>query len=188
MKNHLLSPEVIAAIITVGGSVSTFLLASLFSMLSRKMDFKHFVAKEALNRRLSFYEELVRWLPVEKLSESVQPKQPVSCTLKDIFMQHFGEFADFILRARLYASDDVVRELIAFQEAYNVVLSKAIADKNLNKHGVSGKSGGDIEIDALIALCRKCTDRIIDIVSSEVAADIPRKDFGKVSQKRNQKR
>lgn len=187
MKNYFASPEVVSAIITVGGSVVTFLLASLFSVRSRRIDEGHYLRREMLNHRLSFYEELMRWMPVEKLSENVKPQELEPEPLSKIFMQHFSELSELIIRARLYASDDVVRELIALQKEYNIILGEALTNKNLNKHRVNGKSGGDIEIDGLLCLCRSFNDRIITLISTETTAYFPRTGFRKVVEKRDKK-
>lgn len=187
MENCSIPSEIISALIAVGGSVITFILASLFSVRSRRIDEKHYFHREMLSRRLSYYENLLRWLPVEKLSENVNPQYLGSENLSKIFMQHFSELAEFIVRARLYASDDVVRELLAFQKEYNLILSESLSNKNLNKLPVNGKSCGDIEIDGLLCLCRSYADRIITLISTETSTYFPCTDICKVVEKRDKK-
>lgn len=126
-------------------------------------------------------------MPVEKLSENVKPQELEPEPLSKIFMQHFSELSELIIRARLYASDDVVRELIALQKEYNIILGEALTNKNLNKHRVNGKSGGDIEIDGLLCLCRSFNDRIITLISTETTAYFPRTGLRKVVEKRDKK-
>lgn len=126
-------------------------------------------------------------MPVEKLSENVKPQELEPEPLSKIFMQHFSELSELIIRARLYASDDVVRELIALQKEYNIILGEALTNKNLNKHRVNGKYGGDIEIDGLLCLCRSFNDRVITLISTETTAYFPRTGLRKVVEKRDKK-
>ena len=64
--------EIIAALITVGGSVLTFALASWFSLISRNADDKRYLCHQLLYHRFKFYEELLFWLPVEQLTKVIK--------------------------------------------------------------------------------------------------------------------
>lgn len=188
MENCSIPSEIISALIAVGGSVLTFFLASLFSLYSRKEDFNQVLRKESLNRRFSFYEELTNWLPVENILKSIDtfPKMNLE-SYAGIFRNHFSEFAYFILRARLYASNEVLRELIASQEEYKIVLSKALADKAVYQSEVHLVEEGDDIFDSLLDLGRRCTDRIINIIAKEISFDELSKNKSKLDKKRNKK-
>lgn len=187
MKNCALPSEIISAIITVGGSVLTFFLASWFSAHSRKTDERFYYIRELLNHRLAYYENLLNWLPSVRLLDTIESKKLSSGSLEEIFVQDFAELTQFIVRARLYASDEVIRELIVFQEEYNVALSKALSDKKDNKPHVDGKFCGDANIDFIVNVRKSRADRIITAVSAEMTANSPYTVFGKLKKKRNQK-
>lgn len=187
MKNCALPSEIISAIITVGGSVLTFFLASWFSAHSRKLDERFYYIRELLDRRLAYYEDLLNWLPSARLLDAMESKKFSSGSLEEVFIQDFAKLTQFIVRARLYASNEVIRELIVFQEEYNVSLSKALSDKKVNKAPVDGKSCGDANIDSLVNIRTSCAERIITAVSAEMTANSPYTVFGKLKKKRNQK-
>lgn len=156
--------EIIAALITVGGSIFTFFLASLFSFLSKKEDDKKLFKKEVLDRRLLFYEDLIRWLPVEKLAEDLSVEKlhlhVKLILLLDPFIKHFGELSEFIFRARLYGSDEVFRELIAFQKEFNTALSEALSHKDGEKLLVNVKETREKILNPISVLNRNWADRI----------------------------
>jgi hypothetical protein len=187
MENYALPSEIVSAIITVGGSVLTFFLASWFSAHSRKTDEKFYYIRELLNHRLAYYEDLLSWLPSVRLLDAMESEELSSGSLEEVFVKDFAELTQFIVRARLYASDEVIRELIVFQEEYNVALSKALSDKKDNKPHVDGKSCGDVNIDSLVNIRKSRADRIITAVSAEMTANSPYTVFGKLKKKRNQK-
>lgn len=143
--------EIIASLITVGGSIFTFFLASLFSFLSKKEDDKKLFKKEVLDRRLLFYEDL----SVEKLHLHVK-----LILLLDPFIKHFGELSEFIFRARLYGSDEVFRELIAFQKEFNTALSEALSHKDGEKLLVNVKETREKILNPISVLNRNWADRI----------------------------
>lgn len=165
----------------------TFFLASWFSANSRKIDEKFYYIRELLNHRLAYYENLLNWLPSVRLLDTIESKKLSSGSLEEIFVQDFAELTQFIVRARLYASNEVIRELIVFQEEYNVSLSKALSDKKVNKAPVDGKSCGDANIDSLVTIRTSCAERIITAISAEMTANSPYTVFGKLKKKRNQK-
>lgn len=178
MKNLFASSEVISAVITVFGSVITFLLASLFSLHSRKIDERHYFARELLNRRLSYYEDLIHWLPVERILESIDNMASMNLdSFADIFTHHFSEFTDFIVRARLYGSNEIFRELVAFKKEYKVRLEKALADKKIYKSSVNIPEGGEDIFNSLLDLSQRYVARITAIISKELALDDIRADF-----------
>ena len=95
----------------------------------------------------------------------------------DIFSHHFSEFTDFIVRARLYGSHEIFRELVAFKKEYKVRLEKALADKKVYKGTVNIPEGGEDIFDPLLDLSRRYVARISTIISKELALDDIRTDF-----------
>ena len=165
----------------------TFFLASWFSAHSRKTDEKFYYIRELLNHRLAYYEDLLSWLPSVRLLDAMESEELSSGSLEEVFVKDFAELTQFIVRARLYASDEVIRELIVFQEEYNVALSKALSDKKINKPSVNWKTSRDVNIDTLIGIRKSCTERIMTVISSEMTANSPYTAFGKPKKKRNKK-
>lgn len=188
MENCPIPSEIIAAIITVGGSVLTFFLASLFSMVSRKMDFNQVLKKEILNKRFELYEDLVRWLPVENILKAFDDGSGMGLdSYADVFRHHFSEFAYFVLRARLYASEEVFRELVAAQEEYKLALSKSLADKKIYQSKVHVVEAGSDIFDPLLDLGRRRADLLISVIAKELAFDKFGKDKTKFYKERNEK-
>lgn len=188
MENCPIPSEIIAALIAVGGSVLTFLLASLFSMISRKMDFNQVLKKEILNKRFELYEDLVRWLPVENFLKAINNSLNTGLdSYADVFQHHFSEFAYFVLRARLYASEEVFRELVAAQEEYKLALSKALADKKVYQTEVHVVEAGDDIFDPLLDLGRRRANLLVSVIAKELAFDKLGKDKSKFYKERNEK-
>ena len=179
--------EIIAAFITVGGSVLTFALASWFSLISRNADEEKYLCHELLDRRFRFYEELLFWLPVEQLTKVISTKDFNLGSYRTIFVEHFGEFSKFIARARLYASDEVTAELVAFQESYNGILSEILRNKISDEVFIDLIERGKDPFSPLLDLHRTFADRIILIVSEEMTINAIQKDFGKSKKKRYKK-
>lgn len=164
-----------------------FILASWFSVISRNADEKNFLCREMLNRRLSFYEKLLRWLPEEHLANVISSKDFNLSSYRSIFTKHFGEFTDFIVRARLYASDEVTAELISFQESYNSTLSKILRDKISDELFIDLIERGKDPFAPLLNLHKLSADRVILIISEEMRIDNIQKSFRKSRHKRNKK-
>lgn len=179
--------EIIAAIITVGGSVLTFALASWFSLISRNADDKRYLCHQLLDHRFKFYEELLFWLPVEQLTKVISTKDFNLSSYRTVFMDHFGEFSKFIARARLYASDEVTAELVAFQESYNDIFSEILRNKISDEVFINLVERGKDPFSPLLDLHRTFADRIILIVSEEMTINAIQKDFGKSKKKRYKK-
>lgn len=179
--------EIIAAIITVGGSVLTFALASWFSLISRNADDKRYLCHQLLDHRFKFYEELLFWLPVEQLTKVISTKDFNLSSYRTVFMEHFGEFSKFIARARLYASDEVTAELVAFQESYNGILSEILRNKISDQIFIDLIERGKDPFSPLLELHKTFADRIILIVSEEMTLDAIQKSFGKSKKKRYKK-
>lgn len=179
--------EIIAAIITVGGSVLTFALASWFSLISRNADDKRYLCHQLLDHRFKFYEELLFWLPVEQLTKVISTKDFNLSSYRTVFMEHFGEFSKFIARARLYASDEVTAELVAFQESYNDIFSEILRNKISDEVFINLVERGKDPFSPLLDLHRTFADRIILIVSEEMTINAIQKDFGKSKKKRYKK-
>ena len=95
----------------------------------------------------------------------------------DIFTHHFPEFTDFIVRARLYGSNEIFRELVAFKKEYKVRLEKALADKKIYKSSVNIPEGGEDIFNPLLDLSRRYVARITAIISKELALDDIRADY-----------
>ena len=179
--------EIIAAIITVGGSVLTFALASWFSLISRNADDKRYLCHQLLDHRFKFYEELLFWLPVEQLTKVISTKDFNLSSYRTVFMEHFGEFSKFIARARLYASDEVTAELVAFQESYNDIFSEILRNKISDEVFINLVERGKDPFSPLLDLHRTFADRIILIVSEEMTINAIQKHFGKSKKKRYKK-
>ena len=179
--------EIIAAIITVGGSVLTFALASWFSLISRNADDKRYLCHQLLDHRFKFYEELLFWLPVEQLTKVISTKDFNLSSYRTIFMDHFGEFSKFIARARLYASNEVTAELVAFQKSYNDIFSEILRNKISDEVFINLIERGEDPFSPLLDLHRTFADRIILIVSEEMTINAIQKDFGKSKKKRYKK-
>lgn len=179
--------EIIAAFITVGGSVLTFALASWFSLISRIADDKRYLCHQLLDHRFKFYEELLFWLPVEQLTKVISTKDFNLSSYRTVFMEHFGEFSKFIARARLYASDEVTAELVAFQESYNDIFSEILRNKISDEVFINLVERGKDPFSPLLDLHRTFADRIILIVSEEMTINAIQKDFGKSKKKRYKK-
>ena len=179
--------EIIAALITVGGSVLTFALASWFSLISRNADDKRYLCHQLLYHRFKFYEELLFWLPVEQLTKVISTKDFNLSSYRTIFMDHFGEFSKFIARARLYASDEVTAELIMFQKSYNDIFSEILRNKISDEVFINLVERGEDPFSPLLDLHRTFADRIILIVSEEMTINAIQKDFGKPKKKRYKK-
>lgn len=179
--------EIIAAIITVGGSVLTFALASWFSLISRNADDKRYLFHELLDHRFKFYEELLFWLPVELLTKVISTKNFNLSSYRDIFMEHFGEFGKFIAGARLYASDEVTAELIMFQKSYNDIFSEILRNKISDEVFINLVERGEDPFSPLLDLHRTFADRIILIISEEMSFNGIQKNFGKSQKKRHKK-
>lgn len=176
--------EIIAAFITVGGSVLTFALASWFSLISRNADDKRCLCHQLLDHRFKFYEELLFWLPVEHLTKVISTKDFNLGSYRTVFMEHFGEFSKFIARARLYASDEVTAELIMFQKSYNDIFSEILRNKISDEVFINLVERGEDPFSPLLDLHRTFADRIILIVSEEMTINAIQKDFGKSKKKR----
>lgn len=179
--------EIIAAFITVGGSVLTFALASWFSLISRNADDKRYLCHQLLDHRFKFYEELLFWLPVEQLTKVISTKDFNLSSYRTIFMDHFGEFSKFIARARLYASNEVTAELVAFQKSYNDIFSEILRNKISDEVFINLIERGEDPFSPLLDLHRTFADRIILIVSEEMTINAIQKDFGKSKKKRYKK-
>ena len=179
--------EIIAAIITVGGSVLTFALASWFSLISRNADDKRYLCHQLLDHRFKFYEELLFWLPVEQLTKVISTKDFNLSSYRTVFMEHFGEFSKFIARARLYASDEVTAELVAFQESYNGILSEILRNKISDQIFIDLIERGKDPFSPLLKLQKTFADRIILIISEEMTINAIQKNFGKSKKKRYKK-
>ena len=179
--------EIIAAIITVGGSVLTFALASWFSLISRNADDKRYLCHQLLDHRFKFYEELLFWLPVEQLTKVISTKDFNLSSYRTVFMDHFGEFSKFIARARLYASNEVTAELVAFQKSYNDIFSEILRNKISDEVFINLIERGEDPFSPLLDLHRTFADRIILIVSEEMTINAIQKDFGKSKKKRYKK-
>ena len=179
--------EIIAAIITVGGSVLTFALASWFSLISRNTDDKRYLCHQLLDYRFKFYEELLFWLPVEQLTKVISTKDFNLSSYRTIFMDHFGEFSKFIARARLYASDEVTTELVMFQESYNDSLSKILRNKISDELFIDLIKRGKDPFSPLLKLQKTFANRIILIISEEMTINAIQKNFGKSKKKRYKK-
>lgn len=179
--------EIIAAFITVGGSVLTFALASWFSLISRIADDKRYLCHQLLDHRFKFYEELLFWLPVEQLTKVISTKDFNLSSYRTVFMEHFGEFSKFIARARLYASDEVTAEFVAFQESYNDIFSEILRNKISDEVFINLVERGKDPFSPLLDLHRTFADRIILIVSEEMTINAIQKDFGKSKKKRYKK-
>lgn len=179
--------EIISAVITVAGSVLTFALASWFSVISRNADERNFLCHEMLNHRLAFYEELLLWLPVEHLTKVISTKNFNLSSYRTIFMEHFGEFSNFIARARLYASDEVTTELISFQESYNNILSEILRNKISDEVFIDLIERGKDPFAPLLHLHKLSADRVIIIISEEMRIDNIQKSFRKSIHKRDKK-
>ena len=179
--------EIIAAIITVGGSVLTFALASWFSLISRNADDKRYLCHQLLDHRFKFYEELLFWLPVEQLTKVISTEDFNLGSYRNIFMEHFGEFSKFIARARLYASDEVTTELVMFQESYNDSLSKILRNKISDELFIDLIKRGKDPFSPLLKLQKTFANRIILIISEEMTINAIQKNFGKSKKKRYKK-
>ncbi len=179
--------EIIAAFITVDGSVLTFALASWFSLISRNADDKRYLCHQLLDHRFKFYEELLFWLPVEQLTKVISTKDFNLSSYRTIFMDHFGEFSKFIARARLYASNEVTAELIMFQKSYNDIFSEILRNKISDEVFINLIERGEDPFSPLLDLHRTFADRIILIVSEEMTINAIQKILGKSKKKRYKK-
>lgn len=179
--------EIIAALITVGGSVLTFALASWFSLISGNADDKRYLCHQLLDHRFKFYEELLFWLPVEQLTKVISTKDFNLSSYRTIFMDHFGEFSKFIARARLYASNEVTAELIMFQKSYNDIFSEILRNKISDEVFINLVERGEDPFSPLLDLNRTFADRIILIVSEEMTINAIQKILGKSKKKRYKK-
>lgn len=119
---------VFAALITVIGSVATFVLAEVFSRNRVKSERDFSWARHLMEKRLSFYEQTLSQLAPEKLP-LLQAEDLSFDSLYLLFTEFLVHVGVTVSMSRLYAGSQVVARLESLQELVRNFTSRLVGRK-----------------------------------------------------------
>ena len=170
---------VFASLISVVGSVITFILAGIFSNNRIKAEQNFAWTRHLMKKRLSFYEDTLSQLAPEKLP-LVQVENFSPETLYHLFADYISRIGIIVSLARLYADRDVITCLESLQDLVRGVTAR-IAGR---------KDGADFErlFSPFVDDFRIGYDRLVFAVRTESGADSLKPFINNVSEKQSHKR
>lgn len=153
---------VFAALITVIGSVVTFILAEVFSRNRVKSERDFSWARHLMEKRLSFYEQTLSQLAPEKLP-LLQAEDLSFDSLYLLFTEFLVHVGVTVSMSRLYAGSQVVASLESLQELV----------RNFTSRLVSRKEGTGMEREAIAFVddFRVGYDSLVRAVRLEAGSD-----------------